>query len=69
MTRPGVEKTFQPDKMGGGYKDIFGEVLLWDKYYFDTYSLHVQYSSETGCIDIITLGSLELEPYLNSVLQ
>jgi hypothetical protein len=70
MKRVDVEKILgQPNRSGGGYKDIFGDVPLWDKYYFDTYSLHLQYSLETGCIDIITLGSLQLEPYLNSALQ
>lgn len=70
MTRPDVEKILgKPNRTGGGYKDIFGDVPLWTKYYFDTYSLHLQYSLTTGYIDLITLGSLKLEPYLNSRLQ
>lgn len=59
----------EPNKKGGGYKDIFGSVPRWNKYYFDTYTLHLQYSHTTDEIDIITIGSLKLEPYLNSALQ
>ncbi len=57
------------NKKGGGYKDIFGDIPCWGKYYFGTYSLHLQYSLFTSKIDIITIGSLKLEPYLNSILQ
>jgi hypothetical protein len=65
-----VEKILgNPNKKGGGYTDIFGQVPRWDKYYFDTYSLHLQYSPSTDKIDLITIGSLKLEPYLNSAFQ
>jgi len=70
MNRSDVKKFLgKPNKEGGGYKDIFGNVPSWDKYYFDTYTLHLQYSISTGRIDIITIGSLKLESYLNSALQ
>lgn len=58
-----------PNKQGGGYKDIFGDVPAWDKYYFGTHALHLQYSLSDGSIELITILSLTLEPYLNSSLQ
>lgn len=70
MDRLDVERILgKPNRKGGGYKDILGDVPSWDKYYFDFYSLHIQYSLLTGRIDLITIGSLDLEPYLNSALQ
>lgn len=63
------KKLGKPNKNGGGYHDIFGNVPYWNKYYFETYSLHLQYSPTSGNIDIITIGSLKLEPYLNSSSQ
>jgi hypothetical protein len=58
-----------PNRNGGGYKDIFGEVPLWNKYYFDGYVLHIQYTSFDKSIDMVTISSKYLEPYLNSNLQ
>jgi hypothetical protein len=58
-----------PKRTGGGYTDIFGEVPIWDKYIYNAYSLHLEYSISTGKLDLITFGSLKLEPHLNSKLQ
>ena len=70
MNRSDVEMLLgKPNKKGGGYKDIFGGVPPWDKYYYDTYTLHLQYSLSADKIDLITIGSLKLEPHLNSALQ
>lgn len=59
----------KPNRYGQEHKDIFGTVPAWDKYYYDSYSLHLQYNSTNERIDLITLSSLTLEPYLNSSLQ
>lgn len=52
----------EPMVSGGGYDDsIFGYVDLWDKYYYDFYSLHVKYAREGERILLITLGTLRFE--------
>ena len=39
MSREAVKKILgNPNRRGGGFKTIWGNVPLWDKYYFDTYS-------------------------------
>ncbi len=58
----------RPNKTGGGHRSLYIEIIpIWDKYYFETYSLHFQYS-ETG-IDTITIASLILEKEFNYGLQ
>lgn len=59
----------KPNRSGGGYNSIVGHIPLWDKYYFANYTLHFQYSDQSQSIDLVTIGSLETEPYLNSDLQ
>lgn len=58
-----------PIKGGGEYRDIWGDVPLWDKYFFDGYTLHIQYTSDKFGIELITIGSLSLEDYFNVGLQ
>lgn len=58
----------KPNKSGGGHRSLYLEFIpTWDKYYFDNYSLHFQYSKKS--IEAITIASLKLEEYFNSELQ
>lgn len=57
-----INKIGNPDKSGGGESDFFfGDIPLWDKYYFLNYSLHIQFQKNGTSIEIVTLGSLNLE--------
>jgi hypothetical protein len=59
----------EPNKSGGGHFDLLGAVPKWDKYYFNDFSLHLQYSIDESKIDLITIASLKLEAYFNIGLQ
>jgi hypothetical protein len=55
-----------PNESGGGQRNLyFGTIPYWDKYFFDTYSLHFQYSDEKTKIDLVTIMSLDLEKQFN----
>jgi len=41
---------------GGGTEGTLGKIPIWDKYYFPTYSLHVQYGTN-GNVSQITLST------------
>lgn len=71
FSRSDVQNSFgMPTKSGGGNRNLlFGNIPVWDKYYLDNYSIHFQYSADERSIDLVTLMSLELEPYFNSGLQ
>lgn len=71
FNREGIHQRFgKPNRTGGGNTNIYlGNVPYWDKYYFDKYTLHIQYSRDCSMIDMITVGSLQLEEYFNSELQ
>jgi hypothetical protein len=59
-----------PKKSGGGHRDIhYGFIPVWDKYLFDTYSLHLEYSKDEKNISLLTIASLSLEVKLNVGLQ
>ncbi|MCC6760035.1 MAG: hypothetical protein IT252_02415 [Chitinophagaceae bacterium] len=59
-----------PVKSGGGHKALYiGYIPFWEKYYFEGYSLHFEYSDECVFIKTVTLTSLNLEEYFNSHLQ
>lgn len=59
-----------PNRSGGGHRNLYlGQMPSWDRYLFDFFSLHIQYSIGYNSIDMITLGSLSLENYFNSGLQ
>ncbi len=61
-----VVKTLgKPNKSGGGEQSIL-YIPVWYKYYYNNCSLHIQFSKDNKTLDMITLGSLSLEPYLNS---
>ena len=60
----------QPNKSGGGHKSLYiGHIPYWDKYFFETYTLHFTYSESKDSIDMITIASLKLEEYFNSASQ
>jgi len=60
----------KPQKSGGGHEILYmGYINHWDKYYFENFSLHLQYSIDNSSIDLITIASLQLEEYFNSDLQ
>jgi hypothetical protein len=40
---------------------VLGFVPYWDLYYYNNYSLHVQYSNTKDCIELITLESLKFK--------
>lgn len=63
-------KLGKPNRSGGGVNDLYlGYIHAWDKYYFQEYSLHLEYSENNDTIRIITIGSLELESYFDIELQ
>lgn len=47
---------------GGGQTTILGPVADWDKWYFPTWSLHVQYDRD-GRVQMVTLMSQERDPH------
>lgn len=60
----------KPSKSGGGEKVLYiGYINNWDKYYFDNYALHFQYSADNKKIELISISSLNLENYFNSEQQ
>jgi hypothetical protein len=63
MSRKMIQKLMGiPNITGGGFKDsLFGYINQWDKYLFDTFSLHLQYSNDESYIELLTIGSLEFE--------
>jgi hypothetical protein len=71
FSRAQVQELFGvPNRSGGGFNDIlFGNVPIWDKYFFSNFTLHFQYSADESQIDLITIGSLSFENYLNIGLQ
>jgi len=51
------QKLGMPSMSGGGTKDtMLGKIPIWDKYYFPTYSLHVEYGTN-GTVNQITLST------------
>jgi len=51
----------QPQKSGGGgFSFLYGTVPDWDKYLFERFSLHVQFSEDNNAIDLVTIGAVEL---------
>lgn len=57
-------KLGKPDIKGGGISDIYMSYIHeWDKYYFQEFSLHLEYNENNNGIRILTIGSLELEFY------
>jgi len=44
---------------GGGYSALYGQVPLWDKYLYDCFSLHLQFSEDQKTLDLITIGSFQ----------
>ena len=59
-----------PNKTGGGHELLYvGYVPFWDKYHFESYTVHFQYSVNNLSINVITIASLQLEEYFNSKLQ
>ena len=51
-----------PNKNGGGIEaPVIGYILCWDKYYFDNFSLHIQYSKNNNLINMVTIASLYVE--------
>lgn len=53
-----------PDYTGGD-TEYFGDVPKWNKYIFGNCTLHFQLS-KFGKLEMVTIGSLSLEEYLNS---
>jgi len=52
----------EPQITGGNMDSPFlGHINHWDKYLFDTYSLHFSYSKDENQIEQVTLGSLKFE--------
>jgi len=48
----------EPDSIGGGgFSFLYGITPPWDKYLFDNYALHLQFSESEDEIDLITIGS------------
>lgn len=51
-----------PNKNGGGIEvQILGYILCWDKYCFNNFSLHIQYSKNNNLINMVTIASLDIE--------
>ena len=48
----------EPDQCGGGEKSIlYSKTKNWDKYFFEDFSLHLQFSDIDCSIDLITIIS------------
>jgi len=62
FTRKQVEMLLgTPTVSGGGHSSIvLGYVPAWDKYYLETYSIHLTYSGN-GSIILISIGTLKFE--------
>jgi hypothetical protein len=59
-----------PQRSGGGQTILYiGYTANWDKYFFDRYTLHLQYANDNNSIQLLTIASLKLEEYFNSTLQ
>jgi len=43
---------------GGGFSFIYGTIPPWDKYFYDKFSLHLQFSEDQNEIELITIDSL-----------
>lgn len=47
-----------PDLSGGGdFSFIYGKTPPWDKYLFENFKLHLQYSSDEKSIELLTIES------------
>jgi len=50
----------EPQQSGGGdFSFLYGITPNWDKYFFENFSLHFQFSEDEGAIDVITIDSLK----------
>ena len=50
-----------PSESGGGQEVVYlGYVPIWDKYYFNNYSIHIQYSNTFESFNMLTVSSLIL---------
>ncbi|MGZ3776388.1 MAG: hypothetical protein ACXVI9_01950 [Mucilaginibacter sp.] len=51
-----------PDNTSGDYKvPAFGGKRSWDKYFFNNYTLHIQYSNQEDYIELVTVESKAFE--------
>jgi hypothetical protein len=48
-----------------GPPDMTGSGMAWEKWFRETWSLHVEYSGPGGAIQLVTLMTLESDPGLN----
>jgi hypothetical protein len=51
-----------PVSMGGGTKGFFGDVPEWIKFDKREYSLHLEFASGTGSLQMVTLMPIEVKP-------
>lgn len=57
MSREGVRKNLgAPQETGGGEVSLQHEILPWDKFHRDGWSLHVRYSKSLQSIQRVALG-------------
>jgi hypothetical protein len=50
----------EPHQFGGGdFSFLYGITPNWDKYFFENFDLHFQFSEDETAIDLITIGSLK----------
>lgn len=45
-----------PNEQGGGRKGFFGVIPEWVKYRINNYTIHIEFNSSTGRIDMVTIG-------------
>ena len=51
-----------PNISGGGFNNVvIGFVNRWEKFFLDSYSIHLQYAKKEDSIELITIGSLKFE--------
>lgn len=49
----------EPDLSGGGdFSFLYGDTPAWDKYLFENYTLHIQFSEVDKSIDLLTIDSI-----------
>lgn len=50
----------EPSKSGGGEKSLlYNQTKKWDKYFFEGYSLHLQFADVDSTIDLVTAISIK----------
>jgi len=50
-----------PSEEGGGYDEFFGNIPHWFRYEENTHFLHIEFTHDLKCIQMVTLMSLDIQ--------